>query len=385
MSRGRLLSSQFIIFCLLLVILAFVFLLNIALGSIKIGLSEVINIIAQGIQNDSINSTIVWKIRLPRSLAAVTGGAAIAVSGLLLQVFFRNPIVDSYVLGVSSGSTLIMALLIMGGGSLGISVSSPFYMFFGAFWGALIVTAVVLIFAYKVRSPVTLLVIGLMIGYLCSAATGFLTTFAENEAVKGFMIWSMGSFAGFTWDQVKLLIILGLPILLLALLVSKPLNAFMLGEDYAKSMGVNIKLFRIFIILVSSLLTAVVTAFAGPVAFIGMSVPHIARLSLRSSNSQITIGTPKNDVTLLTVSSAGASSVLAPRSHKAVIIPPSKMVAGTRILLSEVRRESLAMCGTDIPTKATGPAKAVTTAVNMLDTKMMHILKNLIWTPMLLA
>jgi len=289
MSRGKLLSSQFIIFCLLLVILAFVFLLNIALGSIKIGLSEVINIIAQGIQNDSINSTIVWKIRLPRSLAAVTGGAAIAVSGLLLQVFFRNPIVDSYVLGVSSGSTLIMALLIMGGGSLGISVSSPFYMFFGAFWGALIVTAVVLIFAYKVRSPVTLLVIGLMIGYLCSAATGFLTTFAENEAVKGFMIWSMGSFAGFTWDQVKLLIILGLPVLLLALLVSKPLNAFMLGEDYAKSMGVNIKLFRIFIILVSSLLTAVVTAFAGPVAFIGMSVPHIARLSLRSSDSRILV------------------------------------------------------------------------------------------------
>jgi len=289
MSRGRLLSSQFIIFCLLLVILAFVFLLNIALGSIKIGLSEVINIIAQGIQNDSINSTIVWKIRLPRSLAAVTGGAAIAVSGLLLQVFFRNPIVDSYVLGVSSGSTLIMALLIMGGVSLGISVSSPFYMFFGAFWGALIVTAVVLIFAYKVRSPVTLLVIGLMIGYLCSAATGFLTTFADNEAVKGFMIWSMGSFAGFTWDQVKLLIILGLPILLLALLVSKPLNAFMLGEDYAKSMGVNIKLFRIFIILVSSLLTAVVTAFAGPVAFIGMSVPHIARLSLRSSDSRILV------------------------------------------------------------------------------------------------
>lgn len=289
MSRGRLLSSQFIIFCLLLVILAFVFLLNIALGSIKIDLSEVIYIIAQGIQNDSINSTIVWKIRLPRSLAAVTGGAAIAVSGLLLQVFFRNPIVDSYVLGVSSGSTLIMALLIMGGGSLGISVLSPFYLFFGAFWGALIVTAVVLIFAYKVRSPVTLLVIGLMIGYLCSAATGFLTTFADNEAVKGFMIWSMGSFAGFTWDQVKLLIILGLPILLLALLVSKPLNAFMLGEDYAKSMGVNIKLFRIFIILVSSLLTAVVTAFAGPVAFIGMSVPHIARLSLRSSDSRILV------------------------------------------------------------------------------------------------
>lgn len=290
MPRKRLLSgSKAIIFCFLLAALIFVFLLNIAIGSIKISLSEVVHIIIQNIRDDSVNSAIIWQIRLPRAIAAVTGGAAIAVSGLLFQAFFRNPIVDSYVLGVSSGSTLVMALLILGGFTLGISTLSPFYLFFGAFLGALIVTAVILVFAYKVRSSVTLLVIGLMVGYLCSAATGFLTTFAENEKVKGFMIWSMGSFAGFTWDQVKLLILLGLPFLLLSLLISKPLNAFMLGEDYAKSMGVNIKLFRIFIILVSSILTAVVTAFAGPVAFIGMSVPHIARLSLRSSDNRILV------------------------------------------------------------------------------------------------
>ncbi|SHJ75573.1 iron complex transport system permease protein [Dethiosulfatibacter aminovorans DSM 17477] len=277
------------VFSLLIVVLLLVFLTNIALGSIKISFSEVVDIIVNRIQDDSVNSTIIWQIRLPRSLAALIGGAALAVSGLLLQVFFRNPIVDSYVLGVSSGSTLIMALIIMGGFTLGLSVVSPFYMFFGAFLGAVFVTAIVLLFAYKVRSSVTLLVIGLMIGYLCSAATGVITTFADNEKVKGFMIWSMGSFSGFTWDQVRVLIALGIPFLLMAMLISKPLNAFMMGEDYAKSMGVNVKFFRIFIIMVSSLLTALVTAFAGPVAFIGMSVPHIARLSLGSSDNRILV------------------------------------------------------------------------------------------------
>ena len=290
MQQKRLFSgNNLLIFSLLLAALVLIFLLNIAIGSIKISLPEVAHIIIKNVQDDSVNSTIVWKIRLPRSLAAVTGGAAIAVSGLLLQVFFRNPIVDSYVLGVSSGSTLIMALLILGGFSLGISTLSPICFFMGSFMGALIVTAIILGFAYKVRSPVTLLVVGLMIGYLCSAATGLLTTFADNEKVKGFMIWSMGSFAGFTWDQVKLLAFLGMPFLFLALLISKPLNVFLLGEDYAKSMGVNIRYFRIFIIFVSSVLTAVVTAFAGPVAFVGMSVPHIARLSLRSSDNRILV------------------------------------------------------------------------------------------------
>lgn len=290
MPEKKILSgSKVMIFCLLLALLIFVFLLNIAVGSIKINLSEVARIILGNIQDDTVNSTIVWKIRLPRSLAAVIGGAAIAVSGLLLQVFFRNPIVDSFVLGVSSGSTFVMALLILGGFSLGFSTLSPFYMFFGAFLGALVITAVILLFAYKVRSSITLLVVGLMIGYLCSAATGLMTTFAENEKVKGFILWSMGSFSSFTWDQVKVLAFLGLPFLFLALLISKPLNAFMLGEDYAKSMGVNIKMFRIFIILVSSVLTALVTAFAGPVAFIGMSVPHIARLSLGSSDNRILV------------------------------------------------------------------------------------------------
>ena len=167
-------SGNITIFGLLLIGLVLVFLLNIALGSIKISLPEVIKIIVNHIQDDSTYSTIVWKIRLPRSLAAITGGAAIAVSGLLLQV--------------SSGATLLMALVTLGGFTLGLAAMSPMYLFLGALMGALGVTAVILVLAYRVRSPVTLLVIGLMIGYLCSAATGLLTTFADNEKLKGFMI-----------------------------------------------------------------------------------------------------------------------------------------------------------------------------------------------------
>lgn len=282
-------GKYLLVFIFLGAAFVFVFLLNIAIGSIKISLPEVGNIIFNNIQDDSVNSTIVWKIRMPRSLAAITGGGAIAVAGLLLQIFFRNPIVDSYVLGVSSGSTLFIALFMLGGFTFGLSTLSPFFIFLGAFVGAVVVTAIILLFAYKVRSVVTLLVIGLMIGYLCSAATGILMTFSDNEKVKGFVVWTMGSFAGFTWERVKVLLSLGVPFMFLAFVISKPLNVFLLGEDYAKTMGVNIKIFRICIILVSSILTAVVTAFAGPVAFIGMSVPHIARLSFRTSDNRVLV------------------------------------------------------------------------------------------------
>lgn len=278
-----------IAFLLLAGLLLFIFAINIAIGSVKIRLPDVGNIIFNAIKDDSINSTIVWKIRLPRTIAAMMGGGAIAVSGLLLQIFFRNPIVDSYVLGVSSGSTLFIALFMLGGFTFGVSTLSPYFIFFGAFLGAIVVTIIVLLFAYKIKSVVTLLVIGLMIGYLCSAATGLLMTFADTEKIKGFVLWTMGSFAGFTWAQVRVLLIIGIPFLFLAFLISKPLNAFLLGEDYAKSMGVNIRLFRIFIICISSVLTAVVTAFAGPVAFIGMSIPHIARLSFRTSDNRVLV------------------------------------------------------------------------------------------------
>lgn len=282
-------SKNVIVYILLLAALILIFLMSIAVGSVKISLSEVANIIVEKIQDDSVNSTIVWKIRLPRTLAAMVGGAAIAVAGLLLQVFFRNPIVDSYILGVASGSTLFIALLMLGGVTFGFSTFSPYVLFIGAFIGAISVTALILIVAYKVKDIVTLLIIGLMIGYLCTAVTNILKTFAENEKLKEFIIWTMGSFSGFTWERLKIMTLIAIPFLFGAFMISKPLNAFLLGEEYAKSMGVNIKFFRICIIFVSSVLTAAVTAFAGPVAFIGMSVPHIARLSLKTSDNRMLV------------------------------------------------------------------------------------------------
>jgi iron complex transport system permease protein len=243
--------------------------------------------VVYGEEDDSLHRDILFDIRLPRAAASLLGGAALAVAGLLLQIFFRNPIVDPYVLGISNGSTFIAALFILAGLRLGIFGTGPFGRFFAAFFGAMAVMAVVLLFALRVKQATTLLVIGIMIGYFCSAGTGFLMTFADKEAVKGFVVYSMGSFSGFVWEEVWMLAIICFLSFFGSLLIGKQLNAFLLGEDYAKSLGVNLRLFRVIIILLSGVLTAAVTAFAGPVAFIGLAVPHIVKLLFKSSDSRI--------------------------------------------------------------------------------------------------
>ncbi|WP_392486531.1 FecCD family ABC transporter permease [Haloimpatiens sp. FM7315] len=276
-------------FILLTITIIVAFLFCIALGSVKIGLKEVIDILFEGVNGNSVNSTIIWDIRFPRAVASVIGGCALACAGLLLQIFFKNPIVEPYVLGVSSGATLCVALIMLGGFSLGFTSMSAFSMFIAAFCGALIVMVIVIIFASKVKNVVTLLVIGLMTGYICSGVTKILTIFADKEKIKGFAIWTMGSFGGFTWDQVKVLCIIGLPTLFLSLFLVKPLNAFLLGEEYARSMGVNIKFFRIAIVFIASLLAAVVTAFAGPIGFIGLAGPQISRLLFKTADNKILV------------------------------------------------------------------------------------------------
>ena len=207
----------------------------------------------------------------------------------MLQVFFRNPIVGPYVLGISSGATLAVGLVMLGGLSMGLSAIHPFFLSLAAFCGALGVMVIIVATASRVKSIVTLLIIGLMMGYLCYAATSILIAFAEKEKVKGFVLWQMGSFSGFTWQELYLVILLGIPLLIGAYLMSKPLNAFLLGEDYAKTMGVNIRLFRFLIIIFSSALAGLVTAFAGPVAFIGLAIPHLARLTFGTSDNRILI------------------------------------------------------------------------------------------------
>lgn len=278
-----------ITFMVLIIALIVAFLFCIGLGSVRIGISEVVEILFNRNTISNTHSAIIWNIRFPRALAAVIGGCSLATAGLLLQIFFKNPIVEPYVLGISSGATLAVALIMLGGFSLGFNSISAFSMFFAAFCGSLIVMAIVIIFARKVKNVVTLLVIGLMTGYICSGVTNILTVFADKEKIQGFTIWTMGSFSGFTWDQVKVLCVIGVPTLILSLFLVKPLNAFLLGEEYAKSMGVNIKFFRVAIVTIASLLAAGVTAFAGPIGFIGLAVPQIARLVFKTADNKILV------------------------------------------------------------------------------------------------
>lgn len=285
----KLRQRQVVGFVLLLILLITTFVLCVILGSVDIKAKEVFQIIFSKDKKAFDNGVIVWTIRLPRVLATIIGGGALAISGLLLQVFFRNPIVEPYVLGISSGATLGVALVMLGGLTLGSKVFSAYTIFLAALIGSLIVTLVVVIFASKVKDVTTLLVIGIMIGYIASAITRTLTAFADKEKLHGFTLWTMGSFSGFTWTNVKVLFFMGIPALIASLFIVKPLNAFLMGEEYAKSMGVNIKFLRIIIVLISSILTASVTAFSGPVAFIGLAVPHLARLLFGISDNKVLV------------------------------------------------------------------------------------------------
>jgi iron complex transport system permease protein len=264
-----------------------VFLLNIGFGSTNISLAEIAGALFGEEDLHTANYLIIQKIRMPRALASIAGGAAIAIAGLLLQTFFNNPIVEPYVLGISSGSMLFVGMVIMGGYTFGFKHISPIFSFAGAFAGAMLVMAVVLFAARRIRSVVTLLIIGLMAGYLCGALTSILSAFADKEQIARFSLWSMGSFSGFTWPQVRVLYAIVLPMLAFTFLLAKPLNALNMGEGYAASMGVNVKALRSALILISSVLTAATTAFAGPVSFIGLAVPHICRIVLHSSNSRV--------------------------------------------------------------------------------------------------
>ncbi|NME96481.1 iron ABC transporter permease [Clostridium cochlearium] len=282
-------SKNIILLVLLLIVTFFVFAFCIGFGSVKIDIKEVIHIIFKNEAFNPTNKDIVMDIRFPRALATLVGGAALALSGLLLQIFFKNPIVEPYVLGISSGSTLFVALIMLGGVTLGFENPSPYMLVLGAFLGALLVMMLVVAFAIKVKDIVTLLVIGIMVGYICSAVTNILIAFADKEQIYGFVMWTKGSFSGFTWNNISVLMLVGIPIIIASFFAVKPLNAFLMGEEYAKSMGVNIKKFRLIIILIASILTAVVTAFTGPVAFIGLAVPHITRLIFKTSDNRILI------------------------------------------------------------------------------------------------
>lgn len=266
-----------------------IFLLNIGLGSIKIPVKEIIHTFLGSDGVSTSHASIIMKIRLPRAMASIVGGACLATAGLLLQIFFNNPIVEPYILGISSGSNLFVGLVILGGFRFGMKSINSMGMFLGSFVGAMVVMQLVIFASQKVKNITTLLIVGLMIGYICSSVTSVLTAVADKEKITFFTLWTMGSFAGFTWKSVRILYAIGIPFLILAFLISKSLNAMLLGEKYAESMGISLKAFRCLIVLISSVLTAVVTAFAGPVSFIGLAVPHIVRITFKTSDNRIII------------------------------------------------------------------------------------------------
>ena len=274
-------------FVVAIIILSVLFLWNVGSGSVDISTSDLFTILA-GSGKDETFSQIVWKIRLPRILAAILLGGALSVSGFLLQSFFQNPIAGPYVLGISSGAKLVVALTMIFLLEKGIMISS-FGMVMAAFVGSMLAMGFVLLISFRVSKMSLLVVCGIMIGYICSAITDFGVTFASDSNIVNLHNWSLGSFSGMSWDNVKVMAIVVLLTMVIVFFMSKPIGAYQLGEVYAQNMGVNIKLFRIGLILLSSILSACVTAFAGPISFVGIAVPHIVKSLLKTARPLLVI------------------------------------------------------------------------------------------------
>ena len=268
-------------FVILIVLLLMLFFWNINAGSVQMSVKEIFDIIVKK-TGEQTAYNIVWQIRLPRILAALLLGGALSVSGFLLQTFFGNPIAGPFVLGISSGAKLVVSLVMIFLLSRGIA-SSSLVMILAAFVGSMISMGFILLVSRKVKRMSMLVICGVMIGYICSAVTDFVVTFADDSNIVNLHNWSLGSFSGTTWGNVQVCTVVVLISLTLAFLMSKPMSAYQLGENYAQNMGVNIKAFRISLILLSSVLSATVTAFAGPISFVGIAVPHLIKSLMKTA------------------------------------------------------------------------------------------------------
>ena len=256
---------------------------NINAGSVDFTPEEVLSILLS-----PPDSGIIWSIRMPRVLAAAILGGALSVSGFLLQTFFANPIAGPFVLGISSGAKLVVSLVMVVLLSRGIAISS-LSLIAGAFTGSMLSMGFILLLSRQVKRMSLLVVSGVMIGYICSAVTDFVVTFADDSNIVNLHNWSLGSFSGTSWDNVgQMAWVIGIA-LALAFLLSKPIGAYQLGEVYAQNMGVNIKRFRVELILLSSVLSACVTAFAGPISFVGVAAPHLMKGLFRTAKPIIMI------------------------------------------------------------------------------------------------
>lgn len=279
------------IVALLIVILVAAFILSLTLGSVRIPPEQVLRILTGGEPDKTSWTDVIFKFRLPKAVTAMLVGAALSVAGLQMQTLFRNPLADPFILGVSSGASLGVALVVLGTGAggasafiTGLSIFGDLSLAVAASLGAGTVLGAVLIVSRRVQNTLTLLILGLMFGYLTNAIVSLLIYFSQPERVQAFSLWAAGSFGGVTWNQMSVFF----PVIALGLFIGyvmiKPLNALLLGDEYARSLGLNVRRARFWIILSASLLAGVSTAFCGPVWFVGVAVPHVARSLLNTAD-----------------------------------------------------------------------------------------------------
>ena len=264
---------------------------NISLGSVHIPIKEILLSIIDGDVAKEVWRSIVLNYRLPKAITAVIVGSGLSISGLLMQTLFRNPLAGPFVLGISSGASLGVAILILGASFLGANITAYAFTNWGlaiaASVGAFLVLSAVMLAAIKVRNTMSILIIGLMFGSLTAAVISVLAYFSSANQLQQYLFWSFGSLGNLSWNEILALSITFIIGILLVVFIIKPLNSLLLGENYAKSMGVNVKRTRNLTLIATSLMTGVITAFSGPIAFIGLAVPHLTKLLINTSNHKI--------------------------------------------------------------------------------------------------
>ncbi|MFY0654605.1 MAG: iron ABC transporter permease [Cyclobacteriaceae bacterium] len=269
----------FITLCGLLVL---VFVLNLAIGSVRIPLTDILNTILGQETDSKVHEKIILSFRLPRAITAILAGMGLSLSGLFMQTFFRNPLAGPYVLGISSGASLGVALVVLGGSALGLAIPTvglgSWGIILGAVSGAFLVFSIVLFFANKVNNNTSLLIIGLMFSSATASVVSILQYFSTPENIQSYLLWTFGDLAGVTNDELKVFTPILLVSILTTVLLIKPLNILQLGETYAKNSGLDIRKSRYGIIFLTALLAGTITAFCGPIAFVGLAVPHVARM-----------------------------------------------------------------------------------------------------------
>ncbi|HLF34919.1 MAG TPA: iron ABC transporter permease [Cyclobacteriaceae bacterium] len=284
--------SYILLLFLIIAVVFVLFVVNISLGSVSIPPVQVIKTLA-GIAVDNISwQNIILQFRVPKAITAVLVGSGLGISGLLMQTLFRNPLAGPFVLGISAGASLGVALSILAGMWFGLAltqsgIAGTWALAAAAVAGAFFVLVIVLIISSRIRDSMSLLIIGLMMGSATSAVVSILQYYSRAESVQAYLIWTFGSLGGVTWEELEVFVPVILTGIILSWLITKKLNALLLGDQYAESLGMNIKKARFLVILITSVLAGAVTAFCGPIAFIGIAVPHLARSLFRSTDHRL--------------------------------------------------------------------------------------------------